>query len=94
VARFSYELGQLASTIRLKNASDEDVERGVAMKKAWDDAAEETRLWTRDERKAAIQAVLDRGKFGVTAAIEVAAEENPGRGSPKAFERDWYKKDP
>jgi hypothetical protein len=92
VARFSFELGQLAVTILLKNAWDDDIEAAVAIQNARDDAVAATRKWGRDDRIAAIQAVLDEGKLGVTTAFKVAAKRHPGKGGWKAFETDWYSK--
>lgn len=48
------------------------------------------RKWSAENRRAAVSAALSSGKLTISGACKVAAKKHPGKGSWKAFERDWY----
>jgi hypothetical protein len=54
VARFSFELGQLASTIRLKNAHDDNVKAGLRHRSSRESANAENRLASDAERRSIV----------------------------------------
>ncbi len=74
VARFSYEVGQLAVTIRLKNAWDDDVEIGVAADIARKRGGAATRKGSDAERLACYRRYRAQG-LNKSDATDQAAQE-------------------
>lgn len=92
VARFSYELGQLASTVRLKNVHDGNVRAGIKHRATRESANAANRLASDAKRRSiVVEIIAERGR-GVRDACAVAAERFRDLGTRSTFKESYYKK--